>query len=107
MVDSLQLRGPRATIFSEAAMTMTRTKYGGVLVALLLVSSSTALAQRGGPPPGPPPTPKLAAAFDATGTWAAIVSEDWRYRMTTAPKGDVGGVPLNGAGRAAAAAWDP
>jgi hypothetical protein len=37
----------------------------------------------------------------------SLVTEDWRYRMTTAPKGDIAGVPLNGAGRQAASAWDP
>ena len=35
----------------------------------------------------------------------SIVSEDWRYRMTTPPKGDYAGVPLNAAGRRAADAW--
>jgi hypothetical protein len=42
-----------------------------------------------------------------TGVWVSLVSEDWRYRMTTAPKGDYAGVPLNAAGRQAADAWDP
>jgi len=68
--------------------------------------TAAAGAQRGGPPQ-PPPTAKAQAAFDITGYWVALVSEDWRYRMTTAPKGDAAGVPLNGAGRQAAAAWDP
>ena len=63
-------------------------------------------AQRGGPP-GPPPTPKLAAPVDLTGQWVSLVSEDWRYRMTTPPKGDYTGVPINGAARRAADAWDP
>jgi hypothetical protein len=42
-----------------------------------------------------------------TGYWVSLVTEDWRYRMTTPPKGDYGGVPLSLAGRQAAAAWDP
>ena len=42
-----------------------------------------------------------------TGYWVSLVTEDWRYRMTTAPKGDVVGVPLNPAGRRIAEAWDP
>ena len=70
--------------------------------ALLFVVTTGALAQRG----GPPPTPKAQAAFDITGYWVSLVNEDWRYRMTTPPKGDVAGVPLNGAGRQAALAWD-
>jgi hypothetical protein len=55
---------------------------------------------------GPPPTARAAAAFDLTGTWAAVVSEDWRWRMVTPPKNDVSSVPLNGEGRKIAAAWD-
>jgi hypothetical protein len=62
--------------------------------------------QRGGPPQTPP-TAQAAAPIDLTGYWASVVSEDWRYRMTTPPKGDVAGVPLNAAGRQAAGAWDP
>ena len=52
------------------------------------------------------PTRLAAAPIDVTGYWASIVGEDWRYRVTTAPKGDYAGVPLNGAGRQAADAWD-
>jgi len=36
-----------------------------------------------------------------------LVTEDWRYRMVTPPKGDYASVPLNGAGRKAADSWDP
>ncbi len=42
-----------------------------------------------------------------TGYWVSVVTEDWRYRMVTPPKGSFGGVPLNAAGRQAANAWDP
>ena len=62
--------------------------------------------QRGGPP-APPATPQAMAPFDPTGYWVAIVSDEWRYRMITPPKGNVDYVPVNGAGRGAAAAWDP
>jgi hypothetical protein len=37
----------------------------------------------------------------------SIVTEDWRYRMVTAPKGDHPGVPLNAEGNRVANAWDP
>ena len=33
-------------------------------------------------------TPKEAAPIDLTGYWVSIVSEDWRFRMVTPPKGD-------------------
>jgi hypothetical protein len=42
---------------------------------------------------------------DLTGTWVSIVTEDWRWRMVTPPKGDVASVPVNAEGRKAAAAW--
>ena len=42
-----------------------------------------------------------------TGYWVSVVTEDWRYRMVTPPKGSFGGVPLNPEGRQAANAWDP
>ena len=39
------------------------------------------------------------APIDLTGYWVSIVTEDWRYRMVTPPKGDYASVPLNPAGR--------
>ena len=56
---------------------------------------------------GPPRPAKEAAPIDLTGYWVSIVTEDWRFRMITPPKGDVEGVPLNQAGRRIADAWDP
>ena len=76
-------------------------------VVLFVLSAVAVVAQRGGPPQGPPPTPKAGAPVDLTGYWVSLVTEDWRYRMLTPAKGDVFGIPLNPAGRAAAAAWDP
>jgi hypothetical protein len=52
-------------------------------------------------------TPKAAAPVDLTGYWVAIVTEDWRFRMVTAPKGDYPDVPLNDAGKNVADGWDP
>jgi hypothetical protein len=52
-------------------------------------------------------TPKEGALVDITGYWVSIVSEDWRFRMVTAPKGDYPDVPLNAEGKKIADAWDP
>jgi hypothetical protein len=41
------------------------------------------------------------------GTWVSVVTEDWKFRMVTPPKGEFGGVPLNGEGRKLLMAWDP
>jgi hypothetical protein len=78
-------------------------------LSIILLGIAPLLAQ--GPPPAGakpgPPNPRTAAAFDPTGYWVAQVTEDWRFRIAAAPKGDAGGVPVNAAGRRAAAAWDP
>ena len=60
---------------------------------------------RGGPQ-GPPPTPREAAPIDLTGQWVSVVTEDWRWRMTTPQKGDYASLPLNAEGRKVADGWD-
>jgi hypothetical protein len=80
------------------------------LAALAVIVTATLVApvagqRRGGP--FTPPSPKAGAPIDLTGYWVSVVNEDWRYRMTTPPKGDFGGIPLNPAGRTAANSWDP
>lgn len=83
-----------------------------------LVVSSAALATQAPPPrpaaappavaptPAPPPTPRQAAHTDLTGYWVSVITEDWRWRMMTPPKGDYTSVPLNAAGKRVADAWD-
>ena len=84
---------------------------------LALVVATTAFAQarqggaapggrQGGAPAGPPPTARSAAPVDVTGQWVSVVSEDWRWRMVTPPKGDFASIPLNAEGRKVAMAWD-
>jgi hypothetical protein len=66
-------------------------------------------ARQGGPPGargGAPLTARAAAPFDMTGYWVSLVTEDWRWRMMTPPKGDYSSVPLNDEGRRVADAWD-
>jgi hypothetical protein len=55
---------------------------------------------------GPPATAQSAAPVDLTGQWVSVVTEDWRWRMVTPPKGDYASVPLNPEGRKAADGWD-
>jgi hypothetical protein len=52
-------------------------------------------------------TPKESAPIDLTGYWVSIVSEDWRFRMLTPPKGDHPDFLLTPAGTKLADAWDP
>ena len=54
-----------------------------------------------------PPAGKQAALLDLEGQWVAVVTEDWRSYMITAPKGDYESMPLNGIGRQVADAWNP
>src|SRR3954462_9032359 len=53
-----------------------------------------------------PATAQAQAPIDLTGYWVPVVTEDWRFRMLTAPKGDYGGVPLSPDGRKLAELWD-
>jgi hypothetical protein len=55
----------------------------------------------------PPKSPKESATIDLTGYWAAVVTTDWRWRMTVPPKGDYQGIPVNAEARKLADAWDP
>ena len=79
------------------------------LCAVLLVHAQPPQGQGkgGGKGKGPAQTPRAAAPIDITGYWVSVVTEDWRYRMVTPPKGAFGGVPINGAGRGVANTWDP
>ncbi|HEY1755360.1 MAG TPA: hypothetical protein VGG72_08180 [Bryobacteraceae bacterium] len=49
---------------------------------------------------------RTSAAIEMTGYWVSVVTEDWRFRMVTPPKGNYGGVPINGEGRRVAGEWD-
>ena len=77
-----------------------------LVLAIMLAAMDAAGQGRGRGQAGPPQTARQAAPIDLTGTWVSIVTEDWRWRMVTPPKGDVASVPVNPEGRKAAQAWD-
>jgi hypothetical protein len=90
-------------------VTVARTR-AAVAAAALAALSIVALSAQGrgaAPPAGPPPTPRAGALIDLTGYWVSLVTEDWRYRQFTPPKGDYVSVPLNPNGKKIADAWDP
>ena len=64
-------------------------------------------AQQGGRGPQAPPTARAAAPFDLTGQWVSLITEDWRHRQFTPPRGDYASLPLSPAGRKIADNWDP
>jgi hypothetical protein len=57
--------------------------------------------------PQPPQTGRSLAPVDLTGTWVSVVTEDWRWRMVTPPRGDVASIPVNAEARKVAASWNP
>jgi hypothetical protein len=78
------------------------------VAAIALFVATPLEAQRGGGARGQaPPTPKADAAIDLTGTWTAVITEDWALRMVTPRKGDYTRVPMTPAARKIADAWDP
>jgi len=76
-------------------------------IALVLATSTGIYAQRGRGQAAANPTAKAGALVDLTGYWVSLVTEDWRYRMVTPPRGDYPSIPLNAEGRRVADAWDP
>ena len=88
---------------------MSALRFPGVGIALFVIAATAVGAQGQGPTPATdaPSTPRAGAPFDLTGQWVAVISEDWRWRMITPPKGDIVSIPLSLAGQQAAEAWDP
>src|SRR6266850_7315124 len=74
---------------------------------ITLISVAGTYGQNRGGPPASPLSPRAAARIDITGYWVSLITEDWRYRQFTPPKGDYQSVPLNAAGKKIADAWDP
>jgi len=84
------------------------TRVRALVIAVALAAGVTMFAQGRGQqaPAAAPQTPQAAAPLDLEGYWVSVVTEDWRWRMMTPPKGDAPGVPLSVAGRKLADSWD-
>ena len=80
------------------------TRVAATVMAALAIGAFGAAAQQS---PAPAPSPRAQAPIDATGYWVSIVTEDWRWRMITPPKGDYSSVPLTAEARKVADAWNP
>jgi hypothetical protein len=52
-------------------------------------------------------TARSSAPVDLTGNWVSLITENWRFRMVTAPIGDLTNIPLTPEGMRVARAWDP
>ena len=78
-----------------------------VVLALLGLPGVSAAQQGRGRQGGAALTPRAAAPVDLSGLWVSVVTEDWRWRMRTPPKGDYASVPMTPAAVKVADAWDP
>jgi hypothetical protein len=80
-----------------------------VLLLLFAVFAAVAIGgvaqQRGGGPAAR--SARDAAPIDLTGYWVSYVTENWRYRMVTPPKGEYRRIPSSPAAVPIINAWDP
>ena len=74
-----------------------------IVVGVWLVGGNVVSAQRANQPPR---SPRTIAPVDLTGYWVAVITEDWRWRMLTPPKGDYASLPISAEGRRVADLWD-
>ena len=79
----------------------------GIGILLCLASPIAAWAQGRGARGGGAPTGRGSAQVDLTGNWVSVISEDWRWRMITPPKGDFANIPVNAEAKRVGEAWDP
>jgi hypothetical protein len=79
------------------------------MVCVLLAATSLAQNRGNGGRSGgtAPATAKATAPIDLTGYWVSVVTQDWRWRMVTPPKGDYAGIPITLAAKKVGDAWDP
>ncbi len=87
-------------------MSASRRLIGVLIAAASFVAPARPHAQNRVAPPQQA-TAKASAPVDLTGYWVAFVTEDWRYRMVTPPKGDYRGVPISKEALQLVNAWDP
>jgi hypothetical protein len=78
-----------------------------VALAVVATTLQPGVAGQGrGGPQAPRQTARQAAPIDLVGTWVSVITEDWRWRMTTPPVGDVASIPVSAEGRKATASWN-
>jgi len=75
-----------------------RTAAAALLAAALIASPARPQAQAAA---------KVSAPIDLTGYWVSFVTEDWRYRMVTPPRGDYRNVPVTREALRVLNAWNP
>jgi hypothetical protein len=96
----------RIAFASAIALVAGFVAYGQSTATAQQAAAPAAAAGQPPAPPAPPRTPRSIAPIDITGYWVAVITEDWRWRMMTPPKGDYASVPINDEGRRVADAWN-
>jgi hypothetical protein len=75
-----------------------------IAIALALAGPTSLRAQQ---PGAAVKSARDAAPIDLTGYWVSYVTENWRYRMVTPPKGEYRRIPASPAAVPIINAWDP
>jgi hypothetical protein len=83
-------------------MIQSRTAAVALIVAAAVASPPPVQTQAAAVRPA-----KATAPVDLTGYWVSFVTEDWRYRMVTPPRGDYGRVPVTREALRILNAWNP
>src|SRR6478672_5976313 len=78
-----------------------------LLVSFVILSSPLDIRAQRGAGGTAPATARSAAPIDLTGYWVSLVTNEWRWRMLTPPKGDYATLPINAEARRIADTWDP
>jgi hypothetical protein len=93
-----------------------------LIAVLVVVSAAIVHGQQAGPQGAPgqgggrgrgaqgaavPATGRAQSPYDITGYWVGLVTDDWRYRMLTPPKGNADYMPVNAEARRVMDTWDP
>src|SRR4051812_433780 len=78
-----------------------------LLLALAMHGSGVAAQAPQGRGQAAPAAARTTAPLDLTGYWVSLITDDWRWRAVTPPKGDVLYIPVTDAARRAAQEWDP
>ena len=86
---------------------MRRFPIVAVCFGLFLAALRVQAQGRGQAPPAPPVAARAAAPFDISGYWVSLITDDWRYRMLTPPKGNVDYLPVTAEARRVTNEWDP
>jgi len=77
------------------------------LVGLALCAAAVAPLRAQAPSAAARSSARAAAPVDLTGYWVSYVTENWRYRMVTPPKGEYRRIPVSPAAIPIINKWDP